>query len=89
LGYGIDLKAFERRWSGDKRNFLLDAFKNELIPQLASCVSQIGVKEIRHKRWRELFRHFPEMKILLIGRADAQRNFDLMPDYCRFWEYEK
>lgn len=67
LNYGIDLVAFEARW-WSKRKLIPEAFKNELIPQLAPHVSQIGVKEIRHRRWRRLFRLFPDMKVLLTAR---------------------
>ncbi|MDZ7342903.1 MAG: sulfotransferase [candidate division KSB1 bacterium] len=67
LQYGIDLVDFERRW-WRKRKLIPEAFKNELIPRLAALIGQIGVKEIRHDRWRRLFRLFPEMKILLTAR---------------------
>lgn len=65
--YGIDLLDFERRW-WSKRKLIPEAFKNELLPQLLTLIGQIGVKEIRHDRWRRLFRLFPEMKILLTAR---------------------
>jgi len=67
LRYGIDLIAFEKRW-WNQRKAIPDAFKNELIPQLAPFVSQIGVKEIRHRRWRRMLRRFPDMKVLLTAR---------------------
>ena len=65
--YGVDLPDFERRW-WSKRKLIPEAFKNELLPRLLSLVGQIGVKEIRHDRWRRLFRLFPDMKILLTAR---------------------
>ncbi len=67
MNYGIDLAGFERRW-WSKRKLIPEAFKNELIPQLLPLVGQIGVKEIRHDRWRRLFRLFPGMKVLLTAR---------------------
>ncbi|MEK7729988.1 MAG: sulfotransferase [candidate division KSB1 bacterium] len=65
--FGVDLLDFERRW-WPKRKLIPEAFKNELLPQLLPLVGQIGIKEIRHDRWRRLFRLFPEMKILLTAR---------------------
>ncbi len=67
LNYGIDLVDFERRW-WSKRKLIPQAFKNELMPQLARLTAQIGIKEIRHDRWMRLFRLFPDMKILLTAR---------------------
>lgn len=67
LKYGIDLLDFERRW-WSKRKLIPEAFKNELLPQLFPLIGQIGIKEIRHDRWRRLQRLFPEMKILLTAR---------------------
>lgn len=67
LHHGIDLVDFERRW-WSKRKLIPEAFKSELIPQLLPLVGQIGVKEIRHDRWRRLLRLFPDMKILLTAR---------------------
>lgn len=75
LEYGIDLRAFAERSSrqsllGDllAPDHALDAFKKELVPQLLSCVAQIGVKEIHHRRWHAYLSHFPNMRIILTGR---------------------
>ena len=58
-----------RKWSRYKRrSFVLEAFKNELVPQFASCLAQIGVKEIRHEGWRGYLANFPEMRVILTGR---------------------
>ena len=66
--YGIDIIGMKKRWLDNKRGSFIEAFKYELVPQLSSCLIQIGVKEIRHEGWREWFHHFPEMRILLTGR---------------------
>ena len=66
--YGIDIRSFRRRWSRHRRKSFVEAFKNELIPLLSSCLMQVGVKEIRHENWKEYFRCFPDMRILMTGR---------------------
>lgn len=68
LKHGIDLEAFKKNWSENKQKYIIESFKRELMPHLASCVSQIGVKEIHHDGWRKYRQHFPEMKFLLTGR---------------------
>lgn len=68
MKHGIDIEAFKKNWSGNKQEYLIEAFKKELIPQLASCVSQVGVKEIHHDGWKKYIHYFSEMKILLTGR---------------------
>ncbi|OHB35309.1 MAG: hypothetical protein A3G70_02015 [Planctomycetes bacterium RIFCSPLOWO2_12_FULL_39_13] len=68
LKHGIDLEAFKNNWSGNKQKYIIEAFKRELMPHLASYVSQVGVKEIHHDGWRKYIQYFPEMKILLTGR---------------------
>lgn len=65
---GIDLEAFKKNWSENKEGYVIEAFKEALIPQLASYIKQVGVKEIHHKGWRRYIQHFPRMKILLTGR---------------------
>ncbi len=66
--YGIDLRAFQRRWCRFRRPFIMGAFKYELLPQLARHVLQIGVKEVSHEHWRKYLYHFPDMKVLLTVR---------------------
>jgi len=38
------------------------------MPKLESRISQIGVKEIFHTGWEMYSRHFPEMRVILLGR---------------------
>lgn len=74
----IDLEAFQKRWRlGYKtkrllglagEDYMVAAFKNELLPELSSCVQQIGVKEVRNSGWRQYLQHFPQMKIILTAR---------------------
>lgn len=74
--YGIDLKPFVNRWAKKnsfmrrmvKRGKLLAEFNEQIVPQLLSKFSQIGVKEIYHKNWQEYYSNFPGMKIILTSR---------------------
>lgn len=78
LEHGIDLYALEKRWrlkgktmrifGQQQEDYMLAAFKDELMPRLLRCVSQVGVKEIGHSGWRMYLRQFPDMKIVLTGR---------------------
>lgn len=91
--YGVDLQAFVRRrlpvaflfrrlrHFGYRQDFFLKAFKFRLLPALREHVKQIGVKEIRHMGWRYYRRHFPNMKVVMLGRDPR----DIYLSYYRRW----
>ncbi|MCK4793739.1 MAG: sulfotransferase [Desulfobacteraceae bacterium] len=66
--YGIDLEVYKARWMAQKDRSVLEGFKYELLPKVTRDGLQVGVKEIVHRRWREYFKHFPNMKIVLTAR---------------------
>lgn len=66
--HGIDLQTFAQRLSVVKGDLAVECFKNEFLPALQQVFPQIGIKEIRHKRWRKIHRAFPNMKVVLTGR---------------------
>jgi hypothetical protein len=77
--HGIDLRAFRERhasraslfarlWHRRPYPSLLDAFRHELVPQLARYVSQIGVKEIFHEGWSRYLEQFPQMRVVVTAR---------------------
>lgn len=53
---------------GHPQDYIVRAFKEKLMPQLLTCVDQIGVKEIKQWGWQNYTRHFPNMKVLMTGR---------------------
>jgi len=66
--YGVDPSTFQHRISGIKRELAAERFKKEVLPELLRVFLQIGIKEIHHKRWRNVYRAFPDMKVVLTGR---------------------
>lgn len=66
--YGIDPSTFQHRISGVKRELAVECFKKDVLPELLRVFPQVGIKEIRHKRWGNVYRAFPDMKVVLTGR---------------------
>ncbi len=67
-GYGIDLHAFAKRWTGPRRRWVIRGFRRELYPALLTRFQQVGVKEISHRKWRRYDAAFPGMKIIVLAR---------------------
>lgn len=78
---GVDLQQFLRfrrpmafllrrlRPFGILQDFMMREVKGKLFPQLyAVGMRQVGVKEIKHKGWQHYVRHFPDMKMIMLGR---------------------
>lgn len=75
--HNIDLDKFANKYVWQikihrllrsRRDVMVKALSQVLMPQLNQCVQQIGVKEIRHEGWRKYLRYFPDMKFVLTGR---------------------
>jgi hypothetical protein len=66
--HGIDPTTFQHRISGVKHELAAERFKQEVLPELLRVFPQIGIKEIHHKHWRNVYRAFPDMKVVLTGR---------------------
>jgi hypothetical protein len=47
---------------------MMRTFKHKLLPKLHTVVSQVGVKEIKHKGWENYLSHFPGMKVIVTAR---------------------
>ena len=94
LPLGIDLERFARfrrpvafglrrlRWMGYPQDYMMRELKERLLPQFRSRGIQFGVKEIKHMGWQNYVRHFPEMKVIVLGRDP--RDFYL--SYYRLWQ---
>ncbi len=92
--FGIDLYKFSSwrlpfafffrrlRPFGFRQDFILHEFKQKLLPQFAKHVAQIGVKEIKHTGWQNYIRHFPEMKVVMLGRDPR----DIYISYFKKWK---
>jgi hypothetical protein len=68
---GVDLMGLAARFpprGAPQTPTALEAFKNELLPQLRGVVAQVGVKEIWHDNWRAYKELFPAMRVVLTGR---------------------
>jgi hypothetical protein len=77
---GVDLPTFVKRRLplafflrrlrpfGFPQDYFLREFKSKLLPHLKNCVTQIGVKEIKHMGWKNYVKHFPDLKVVLTGR---------------------
>lgn len=81
LLHGINMRQFLRlrgtlaflirrlRPLGIGQDFMIREVKRSLFPQLRSIgMQQVGVKEIKHKGWQNYVRHFPDMKVVMLGR---------------------
>lgn len=78
--YDVDLPKFVRyrlklafmlrrlRWAGYRQDYIICAFRSNILPQMLSQIQQIGVKEIRHMGWQNYVRHFPNMRVVMTGR---------------------
>lgn len=78
--YGVDLEGWLRlrlvfaflqrrlRRFGYRQDYMVRTFKYSLMPALTASVSQVGVKEIRNRGWRNYVRHFPDMAVVMTGR---------------------
>lgn len=93
--YGVDMRAFLRfrlpfafvlrrlRSIWPKQDFMIGQVKGSLIPELHRIgVQQVGVKEIKHEGWQHYVRHFPELKMLMLGRDPR----DLYISAYRKWQ---
>lgn len=93
---GIDLDRFLRirrpmaflirrlRPLGIMQDFMIREAKRALFPQLRAIgVQQVGVKEVKHKGWEHYVRHFPDMKMIMLGRDPR----DLYISAYRKWQY--
>lgn len=93
--YDVDLNRFLRirrpmafltrrlRPLGIMQDFTIREIKRALFPQLSAIgVQQVGVKEIKHSGWEHYVRHFPDMKMIMLGRDPR----DLYISAYRKWE---
>lgn len=54
---------------GIMQDFMIREVKRTLFPKLRAIgLQQVGVKEIKHKGWQHYVRHFPDMKMIMLGR---------------------
>lgn len=93
--YGVDIHAFLRfrlplafvlrrfRPIWPNQGFMIREVKNSLGPQLdAIGVKQLGVKEIKHEGWQYYVQHFPDLKMVMLGRDPR----DLYISAFRKWQ---
>lgn len=93
--YGIDLQTFLRfrlwlafllrrvRTIWPKQDFMIEQVKHTLLPELRKIgLQQAGVKEIKHEGWQHYVRHFPELKMVMLGRDPR----DLYISAYRKWQ---
>jgi len=66
--YGVDLPRHREKILGADPEAAVRCFRKELLPELLRVFSQIGIKEIHHKYWRNVYKEFPDMKIIMTGR---------------------
>lgn len=70
--YGIELLDFQQKMSEIKSKYdnrrAMEYFKKELLPELLRAFPQIGIKEIHHKYWKNVYKSFPDMKVIITGR---------------------
>jgi hypothetical protein len=66
--HGIDLPAFQKQLSEAKSKYAVEYFKEKILPELLKVFKQIGIKEIHHKHWRNVYNAFPNMKVILTAR---------------------
>jgi hypothetical protein len=79
--YGVDLRAFLRlrlpvafllrrlRAFRPVQDFMIKEVKRVLIPRLQAIgMQQIGCKEIKHRGWEHVVQHFPDLKMVMLGR---------------------
>lgn len=77
---GIDIEAFWRqrvrraflqrrlRAVGYPQDYMVRAFKDDLLAELDGRVQQVGVKEVHNLGWQNYLKHFPDMRVLLMAR---------------------
>lgn len=51
-----------------RQDFMVRVLKERILPRLHAGNIQIGVKEITHQGWQNYYRHFPDMKVIMLGR---------------------
>jgi len=78
--FGVDLPALlgwrrtcaflQRRLQGlhYRQDYMVRVLKERILPRLNNGNIQIGVKEITHQGWQNYYRHFPNMKVIMLGR---------------------
>jgi len=70
IKYRLPIAFFLRRLRvfGYRQDYMVQTFQQYLLPRLYQHIMQIGVKEISHQGWGNYVRHFPEMKVIMMGR---------------------
>lgn len=81
IAYGVDVAAFLRmrlavafilrrlRTIRSMQDYMIKEVKRGLVPTLRDAgLLQIGIKEIKHEGWQHYVRHFPDLKMVMIGR---------------------
>lgn len=79
--YGVDVEGFLRirrafafglrrlRKFWPKQDFMIGQVKQFLVPQLSDAgFQQIGVKEVKHEGWKHFVKHFPKLRMVMLGR---------------------
>ena len=66
-GWRSAIRSLARRATGGPPA-LLAAFQADLLPRLAPCVGQVGVKEIVLDGWHHYIDLFPDVRVLITGR---------------------
>ncbi|PID56921.1 sulfotransferase [candidate division KSB3 bacterium] len=65
---GVDLNVFQEKISAIRYGSRTTYFRNVVLPKLLKLFFQIGIKEIHHRYWKNLYNAFPKMKVILTGR---------------------
>jgi hypothetical protein len=68
IKHGIDLYVFQKEIAKINPKSTVEYFKEKLLPKLDGAIFQVGIKEIQHKHWKNVFKLFPDMKIVLTAR---------------------
>ena len=84
--HGVDPRTFQHRITGVERGLAPEHFRKVVLPELLRVFFQIGIKEIRHKQWRNVHKAFPDMRVILTGRDPRDIYLSL---YHKFIERRK
>lgn len=79
----FDLPRFVKRWSFAQRRFLFYGFRRHLIPPLTERISQVGIKEIFHAKWRRIVDAFSDTRIVLTARDPRDIYLSLRSRYVK------
>jgi hypothetical protein len=48
---------------------MVEQVKHTLLPKMSVAgLMQVGIKEVKHEGWKHVVRHFPNLKMVMIGR---------------------